>query len=153
MPKKVTIIRHAQSLFNSGQARSDDIKNCRLSEYGKATAQNIEHNFDILIISPLRRAIETYANSKIKTNDIIISHLFREHKSWKVNMLDNEDENITESNNELKERVKKSLDFLKELKGENIGVISHHDFIHAFCDQIFGQKINVGNCNYVSFEL
>ena len=137
--KKITIIRHAQSKFNAGEYTTDDeLRNCELSELGKQQAKNLNHEFDLLVLSPLKRAIETYAHSNIKTKNVIICDLFREQKEeGQLNYLDFEEIN-PESIEDIKQRVLEAKDYLKMLSSNNIGIISHAVFIYYFlwaCDQ------------------
>ena len=65
--KRITIIRHAQSKFNAGEFRTaEEIRNCKLTDHGKMQAKNLDQSFDIIVLSPLKRAIETYVNSNLK---------------------------------------------------------------------------------------
>jgi hypothetical protein len=158
MPKKITIIRHAESLFNSGVFEEHELKNCRITENGKNQAKQLDLKFDLLILSPLKRAIETYANSNIKTTNIIISHLFREWKTSGLNMLDGEDETQTETLEQMELRAQNALLFLKTIPMEenrdiNIGIISHHDFTHCFFKIHSGQNISLINCGYIPFTI
>ena len=74
---EITFIRHAQSLYNAGLA---DVKNCPLSPSGCQEASRLVGEFDLLVLSPLKRAIQTYAFSQIKAGEIVISPLARENK-------------------------------------------------------------------------
>lgn len=161
MPSSITIIRHAESLYNNGTATESQLKNCKLSEQGKVQASSELNGleFDLLILSPLKRAVETYAYSNIKTADIVISHLFREWKTSKLNMMDGEEEDPIGSSFETQEqfenRTHLALEFLKSLseKYKKIGIISHHDFIHCFFKIHSGrQDISLANCAYIPFH-
>ena len=61
---RITFIRHAQSLHN---ATGDIIVNCGLSNAGVEQAKKIDISFDCVVLSPLRRTLQTYALSQIKT--------------------------------------------------------------------------------------
>src|SRR5690348_5811551 len=88
--KKITIIRHAQSKFNVGQYKTDEeVRNCRLTNEGINQATQLNLSFDTVVLSPLKRAMETYLNSNIKTKHLVMTDLAREFKEDKpVNYLD-----------------------------------------------------------------
>ena len=66
--KTVTLIRHAESHFNAGNYKTDEeIRNCRITNLGIQQAKQLNQSFDIVVLSPLKRAMETYLNSNIKT--------------------------------------------------------------------------------------
>lgn len=150
---KVTFIRHAQSLFNCGQANS---KNVGLSEVGKMQAIQITGKFDCIVISPLRRAIQTYALSDLECSNLCVNNLFREVlNNNPVNYF--EHEIITkETETALEERQKSCIAYLVNLSETNgyasIGVITHHDFIYEICKRKLGVEIHLGNCDTVTLE-
>ena len=151
---KITIIRHAQSLFNAGLCKDDsDLRNSRLSDFGKQQAANLNRKFDLLILSPLKRAIETYAHSNIKTREIIISDLVREQKEvMSLNYLDFESIE-PESIEDIKQRAIAARDYIKTLKSDNIGIISHYLFIAHFLAAC-GQEVQYpNNTQIITFEL
>lgn len=146
---KITFIRHAQSRFNSGEVRDAGLlRNCSLSAYGVQQCDTLEHEFDLLIISPLKRAIQTYANSRIKARHIIINPLFREHKSWEVNLLDFEEPEY-ETDVCINKRMEAAMQFLRDQPFANIGVISHHDFLHMLLRDHFGKNVYLANLECV----
>jgi broad specificity phosphatase PhoE len=153
MVKNITIIRHAQSLFNSGKVKDEELKNCSLSDVGKTQATELNMSFDILIVSPLKRALETYVFSSIKVKEIRISPLFREFKSWKVNLLDNENETEVETEEEMKKRAIEAMEYLNSLPHVNIGVITHFEFINSITSQFFGKNCALNNCKFIKFQL
>jgi broad specificity phosphatase PhoE len=153
--KLITLIRHAESKFNNGEAKGSDEDNCRLSDNGIKQAQGLEFKFDLLVISPLKRALETYINSSIKVKNVEINLLFREwitNGKSGLNFLELE-ERKTESKDELSTRVDSCIKYLKKSTAVNIGVISHYDFLKALCNKLFGSECKFGNCSYFTFEL
>jgi broad specificity phosphatase PhoE len=149
MPKTVTIIRHAQSKFNAGQYTTEtELSNCRLSDFGREQSKNLTQTFDILILSPLKRAIETYANSNIKCGNVIINDLFREYKEHDpkpLNFLELETI-MPETLEEVKKRVGDAINYLKTSPYNNIGIISHGIFICYFLEQLAIKQNGVYNC-------
>jgi broad specificity phosphatase PhoE len=147
MIKNVTIIRHAQSLFNQGERNCDLITNCPLSDSGKYQCQNLNGKYDLIILSPLKRAIETYTYSNIKTKNIIISHLFREQVNNSDDILNGLHDEILneESNIALWIRARQAIEFIKLQPEENMCIISHGMFICYFLDALNTQHGLIGN--------
>jgi len=153
--KRFVFIRHAQSKANANQIHTpDEIINCKITELGKKQAAQLNFSFDLLIISPLKRAIETYAHSNIKVKKVIISDLFQELKVHQCNMLDNDDHNGFESMEEIEIRSKNAYDFLMSIPDEykHIGIISHHDFLNIFFNKNLGLNVSLNNCNAFYIE-
>ena len=154
--KSITIIRHAQSKFNAGQYKTDEeIANCRLSEFGKSQAKNLTQSFDIVILSPLKRAIETYANSNIKCGKMIINDLFREYKELEAKPLNFlELEKLTpETLDDLNKRINDAIQYLKTLPYNNIGIISHGIFIHHFLEHLGIAHGLINNAQTITINL
>jgi broad specificity phosphatase PhoE len=154
MKKKITIIRHAQSIFNCGQFKHDsELLNCPLSDFGKMQAKSLNQTFDVIVISTLSRAMETYLNSNIKADNVIQSHLFREQRETSIlNFLEGE-EIIPESSDDVRKRAREAIAYIKTLDYENIGIISHGYFIWYFLEQCGQQPIPTHNTQAISFEL
>lgn len=152
--KKITIIRHAESRFNAGLCKNDnELRNCGLTDYGKQQASHLNQHFDILIVSKLRRAIETYKNSNISAEKIIFSHLVREQKEGhSLNFLEGE-EIVPESPDDIKKRANETILLIKTLDCDNIGIISHYSFIAYFLEQCGQPKYFLQNTKNVTFNL
>ena len=114
--KTITIIRHAQSKFNAGEYKTEEeIRNCRLTNYGVEQAKQLNHSFDLLVLSPLKRAFETYVNSNIKCKQLTISELVREQLDGRpLNFLDLE-EVKSESSDEVRKRAREAVEYIKQL--------------------------------------
>jgi len=154
--KTITIIRHGESIYNAGEFKKEsEVANCRLSDKGKIQSQSLDQSFDILIVSPLKRALETYVNSQIKTKELIISPLFAEHRNGKpLNYLENE-EYVVETPDDLAKRAKSALQFVRSLPKlqQNIGIISHGDFLHNFLKECQQKQAYLKNTEAVTFKL
>ncbi|QKF94678.1 histidine phosphatase superfamily clade-1 [Fadolivirus algeromassiliense] len=152
--KKITIIRHAQSHFNAGNYKTDEeIRNCRITPYGVEQSKQLHHSFDVLIISPLKRAMETYLNSNIKCRQLIMSELFREQKEDKpLNYLDFE-EIKPESPEDARKRAREAIEFIKTIKSDNIGIISHGCFIWYLLEQVGQPPQPTHNCQAIQFNI
>lgn len=110
MSESVYFMRHAQSMFNR---YGIDEKNCGITNHGKKQAQQavINHEFDLIIISPLRRCRETLDNLNIKYKNLIVNHNCREFKTSACDFFEDE-EFIKETNEQLQKRIS---DFRNEL--------------------------------------
>ena len=152
--KKVTLIRHAQSKFNAGHYKSEDeLRNCGLTEFGMASAKSLNQTFDVVVISTLRRAIQTYNNSNIKTDNVLYSELIREQREDGVlNYLEGE-EIVPETPNMVRERAKNAIKFIKSLNYENIGIITHAHFIWYFLEQCGQKPVIIKNTESITFLL
>jgi len=152
--KTITIIRHAQSKFNAGEYRTEEeITNCRLTNYGVEQAKQLNHNFDLLILSPLKRAFETYVNSNIKCKQIIISNLVREQLDGRpLNCLELEAVG-NESSDEVRKRAREAVEMIKKLPSLNIGIISHGCFIWYFLEQFGQPPTGTNNCQAITFQI
>lgn len=152
--KKITIIRHAESKFNAGEIKSEDeLLNCKITEFGKKQATSLCHSFDTLILSPLKRAIETYVHSNIKTREIIVCDLFREQKEdSSLNYLENEIIQ-PETLDDVRKRAQQAIQFIKSHNSGNIGIISHGYFMWYFLEQCGQPPIPTYNCQSITFEL
>jgi broad specificity phosphatase PhoE len=151
----VTIIRHAQSIFNAGQySTEEELNNCRLTKLGCESCRELDFSFDLLIISPLKRALETYVNSKIKTKKIMVHDLFRESLDTLsgLNFLENE-ERVTETSQQLHERINQAVNFLNQLKDENIGIITHGVFAWHLTQKLTGKGIPFNNAGHVTVKI
>ena len=152
--KTITIIRHAQSKFNAGEYKTEEeIRNCWLTNYGVEQAKQLNHSFDLLVLSPLKRAFETYVNSNIKCKQLTISELVREQLDGRpLNFLDLE-EVKSESSDEVRKRAREAVEYIKQLESNNIGIISHGCFIWYLLEQFGQPPIGTSNCQSITFNL
>lgn len=144
----IYLINHAQSTFDSGVSDVKD-RNIGLTEEGKIHARNLTFSFNILVLSPMKRAIETYSYSGIKVGSVLMSELFREHVRTPNNLFEFEDF-VYETEEDLVERVRAAAEFLKkiDLPNINIGVITHDEFIQKFTEVTQGNSVSLANCGY-----
>ena len=148
---RITFIRHAQSLHN---ATGDIIVNCGLSDAGVEQAKKIDISFDCVVLSPLRRTLQTYALSQIKTKVVLLSALFREHHplGHPSNFLENEDMKM-EQPQQFQKRVGQAMEFLKNLPYQNVCVITHHDFTAEFSKLVYHKPVYIRNAGFITFDI
>ena len=152
--KKVTLIRHGQSKFNAGQYKNDsELRDCALTNLGMEQAKGLNYKFDTVVISTLRRARQTYDNSNIKSNNVLYSNLVREqYESSELNYLVGE-EIKPETPDQMRQRVREAIKFIKSLPGEHIGIVTHAHFIWYFLEQVGQQPQIVQNTQSISIFL
>lgn len=143
----IYLIRHAQSQYN---AFGTLVPNVELSEYGKTQASKLKGNPDLIIVSPLRRAIDTLNLSQIECDNILVTHLCKERLDGNIiNHFENDQPSI-ETDSEFEERIKKFKELLDEKSKiyKEIYVITHALFINALT------KVGVvGNCHKLLYKL
>lgn len=152
--KKITVIRHAQSKFNTGTCKPEELPNCRITDHGKEQASHLHHKFDILVLSPLKRSIETYVHSGIQVGKVEISDLFREcmDDSGRLNFLELEEQR-QENYEQVVERARKAIKYICSLPENNIGIISHGIFIWHFLNQLGLQPVSTYNTQSLTFMI
>jgi broad specificity phosphatase PhoE len=85
--KTLFLIRHAESTHN---AAGDQVRykgeaafaNAALSDKGKAQAAILQGPVPLLVLSPLRRAVETYAHSRLTVGRLVTMEEVREWTGW-----------------------------------------------------------------------
>jgi broad specificity phosphatase PhoE len=151
---KVTVIRHAQSTFNVGIF--DDVESgiidCKLTDFGKDQASKLDLEFDLLILSPMKRALQTYVYSNIKAGEIITNKLFRE-KDYNSEFIDGKISSVEIENDEqLGNRVIESIKFVRTLDYKNVGIITHGCFIEYFLEECGYVNSHFDNTQYLTFD-
>ncbi len=123
----VTLLRHAESMFNTGVSNVEDVN---LTFKGAKQAQKLTGQYDLVICSPLRRAVDTLFYSKIKYRELILDHDVREVKKDICDFLLFEPKKI-ETEKQVLKRVERFKKYLDSLEGEyqRILIVSHGDFI------------------------
>jgi broad specificity phosphatase PhoE len=126
----VYFMRHAKSMANEGT----DMKDAPLSETGRIQASKLTGDYDIVIISNLRRTRETLEYSHITYESVIETPYTRELMNGGLaNYLEGEDPNLHETYEMLQcraDKLKRLIHYLEDVKGaKKILVISHGSFL------------------------
>lgn len=151
---EIRLIRHAQSKFNvieetksynkdqnaSNDFSSNDLIDCGLSKKGIDECSQINFKFDLLIVSPMKRCLQTLECSNINYKKMIIMDIFREYKTDICDFIKKE-EIMYETEKDILNRINIGKDILKYIINDNqeinsIGVISHFDFIWYFTSHL-----------------
>lgn len=126
---KVTYIRHAESIFNVDS--SSKLHDCGLTTVGIEQASLLQGEYDLALISPLKRARETLEYSQIKYHKLETLHILREYKEDPCDYFEDEQE-IPESEEELTERQDSFIKYLYDLRGyRTVIVISHGELLNG----------------------
>ena len=119
---------HGQALSNLGMS---EVFDSPLTEEGKKQAADVGGHYDLVIVSPLRRCIETLLYSKITYENVSVSYDVREFAENPCDLLPGE--SGQERPEDLQERIER---FEKTLS--NVGdhlrvlVISHSYFFNSW---------------------
>jgi hypothetical protein len=114
---KITLIRHGQSVVNENPNLAPELRiNAGLSTTGILQAKQLKFNFDLLIITPVKRSIQTYTNSDIKVANICMHDVFRELMDDSANFLELEQQKL-ENMQQLEVRVDQAIILLRQIIG------------------------------------
>lgn len=140
----IHLIRHAESEFNRYRTNTRD---CSITVEGQIQARELTGEYDLVIVSPLRRAHQTLAHSQITYKEKFIHHDIREFKDGaECNLLEYEPD-IVEELDELYDRVARFRQELKVLsqKYPRIAVISHFMFLQSLIHQVHNHRPFIHN--------
>jgi broad specificity phosphatase PhoE len=155
MEKNLYFIRHGESEHNAKHSLSEsekskmkeiDFVNTCLSLKGKEQAKQIQGSLDLVIVSPLRRTLETYIHSGLRVKRLLTSDLFREWMIYGPSGQFECEEDKNESNEQINTRIKNAIEFIKLQPESNIGIISHGVFLCKLAEQL-GNSIPSGMYN------
>ena len=123
---KVSFLRHCESIYNKYLTSS---KNCELTDEGKNHASTLKGDYDFIICSTLKRAVQTLEFGKFK-GIVLFTEKCREYKTTIGDFFD-EEEFIPETVEEFKNRIELFKIYIKGQfsQFQNILVICHGDFI------------------------
>ena len=98
----IYLLRHAQSEANccTGILMKRDAS---ITDVGKKQAAKVTGDFDLVVISPMRRCHETLENTQITYRDIVVDEDAREMKMFPSDFKEGEEE-IEETDAEMVER-------------------------------------------------
>ena len=174
METKICLIRHGQTDWNNQrliQGRIDNPLNetgkMQLKEVGRYLKE-VDNDWDIIISSPLSRAIESATivknelefNKDIIINDNVIEREFGKAEGESIceeiyNKLTNDDVEGLEKSYELQTRAYSAiLDIANKYQGKNILIITHSHFIKGLFTKIsneftFTRPLYNASLNYV----
>ena len=127
---KVTFIRHQRcyNLHPDGTTNYMRV-NPPLTPEGIEEAKALTGSYDLVIVSPLSRCIETYMYSSIE-GPRVVHELFREWIQCPGDFRQNDPATqFCEGYPEFSRRVAKACEYLHSLQVENVCVITHSEWI------------------------
>jgi broad specificity phosphatase PhoE len=128
---KVICLRHFESEFNERPSCTD--KNVGLSKRGDKYSIKFSETFDLVILSPLLRCIQTFQQCHVKYNDLYVWNEVREFMKDPCDFFTHECMTI-ETYETFSARVDVLIEKLKQLKQQNPNIhrvllVSHSDLI------------------------
>lgn len=132
----ITLIRHAESTYNSSGDRTRD---CPLSGRGYRQAARIIGNYDVIVCSPMKRSRQTLAASKLGFREVIFTDLCREIIDRNPINLYPKEKKSAESRKQIRARVDEFKSLIRKLAKTNskIAVISHSGFLYELTGDNF----------------
>lgn len=127
----ITLLRHAESIGNVDGKIAE--WNCGLTEIGIDQSNKLSGEYDLILMSPMKRCRETLGLSGIFCKNVEITTLCREIRTGFITELLEGEEIMIETKENLQDRLTKFLLLLKERseKYNKILVISHCGFIRT----------------------
>lgn len=139
----LTLIRHGECYIDN---QWNTEFNPGLIPKGRRTASEITGHYDHVIISPMKRTLETFDFSRISGNHVQVNSLFREVRLNKVDFMEQETLDF-EHPKDFLQRIQKAKDYLVSLNVSNVAVVTHAGFIRQFLNTDkhinYGEKITI----------
>jgi len=133
--KTIFLIRHGESEDNVRATQfpdrpEQDFVNTKLTPLGREQAAAIKGPCQLLMISPLRRTLETYAFSGLTCAHLEVSYLCREWLGWGPSQyLEGEDQSLKESWSEFQLRMDRLYTALSMRVEDHITIVCHNGVI------------------------
>lgn len=136
--KDLWLIRHAQSEQNAyGEILSpEQLRNAKLSPLGREQAATLERHVELLVISPLRRSLETYVFSGLKVKRLMVAECIREVVDNPASELDLEKWGRQETKEEVEKRLEETIQLIASQPEKEITLLSHICFLKALSDKL-----------------
>ena len=159
MPK-IHFLRHAQSTFNVSWCRGKvDEFDASITEFGKRQARGVRGDYDIVVISPMRRCWQTLENSQITYKEIITLEEGREMKSHHRSDYKQGEEVVPETDDEMFARMEILWKKLREVAAEDKRTLflGHRKTVLYLTSLIQGRDNNKGlhikNAQVIEYEI
>lgn len=149
--KQLYLIRHAESEHNAKSKFPDrkeqDFVNTCLTSNGIDQAGKIQGPVNLLILSPMKRCVQTYAHSKLTVGRVVMSDLVRE---WRVygpaSFLEHEKQEA-EPRAVFMARVEATSQLLKQQPENSIAILAHGVFLSELMLKLGDERGLRGMCN------
>lgn len=122
--KTLVLVRHGEKMITGEPDPT-------LSFSGKQQAFALDWKTDVVFVSPLRRALQTYTESHIQTSNVCVRSCFRERMDGiSTYFIEEKRPSQRESEEAFCKRVTKAVQHLRQYSGKHLTVISHEDFLY-----------------------
>ena len=152
-------LRHAESKFNAVQKANKGVNldhmthlvNAPLSDYGQGQASQIKGQYDLVLLSPMRRCRQTLQHSQIEWVRLQELSVLREFMTDVCDFMEGEERKI-ETHEQLADRIlaiKEFLLYVRDLqKYKTVLIVSHGDLYY----QMFGQWLESAQIGTIDLE-
>lgn len=142
----LTLIRHAHP---------DKSHACDpyLSTEGKLQASTLKGHYQLVVISPLRRTLDTYVHSNISGDRVVVSDLLREQRDTSPYNYFRNEEIHPESKTDVMERVQKIKQWLLEQPEHEVCLITSAFFMCYFRESCHQTGPLIGYVQQMHLEL
>jgi broad specificity phosphatase PhoE len=132
----ITLIRHAESTYNSSGDRTRD---CPLSGRGHRQAARISGNYDVIVCSSMKRSRQTLTSSKLAYREVIFTNLCREIIDKNPINSYPKEKISAETRKHIRARVAEFKSMIRNLAKSHsrIAVISHSGFLYELTGDNF----------------
>ena len=156
MPK-IHILRHAQSTFNASQGKVDEF-DANITDLGKEQASAVEGDYDLIVISPMRRCWQTLENTKLTYKEIITIEEGREMKKHNCDFKEGE-EVVVETEDEMFGRMEILWKKLREVavNDKRVLFVGHHNTVFHLTALIQGKDkekgLHMKNAQIIEYDI
>lgn len=154
MMTKISLIRHGETAYNMDKNALLQ-RDVPLTPFGCLQSSLLTGDYDVLIVSPLRRTRMTYGLSRITCHTAVrYDQRVREYRTCPCDFYKDEDI-IYETESQITERCQEVYNDLKiNCPGKRIGIITHANWIQYFT-KVIGAPIlhTIDNCGVVRHEV
>lgn len=151
--KEIWFIRHAESQGNTGEWGGPDPL---LSVQGELQACKLKGSVELLVVSPLKRTLQTYALSDMtSTRRLVFSELFRERRGDGLGeyMAGEDPKTCKETDVQFCQRLEEARQFLLDQPESKIAVVTHSVFLAAFTHRFYGSPHYFRNAEVLHLKL
>lgn len=128
---KLRLIRHCESEHNALAARglpTTGLEDCGLTARGVEQAREISGEYDAILLSPMRRCIETFRYSNLTADRLVTTPLLREYRQDVCDFFEGEPK-VKETEPEVLDRIETLKQFIKGYEGLKVCCITHGDLV------------------------
>ena len=144
--QRITLIRHAHP-------NPDQPSDPSLSDMGRKQALTLDGHFQLVVLGPLRRQLDTYTHSNISGDKMAMSELLREQRSGKAYNYYRNEIPKAETRDDAMVRVKALKEWLRKQPETDICMITSAFLICYFLDSCEIPRGLIGYCQRFELEI